>query len=448
MISSSSPLQRDDILDAAVRVGGLEGDSAINRSRVVAELGISDVSVFFDSDESLVESIEPYLKRRKARFITETFQSTLRMDTPIEKYIALADSYMAYVLHEPDLYHYIFEVHGGLTSQQMELAHSGKDVANQSISVLLGVLRDMATEVGADVSDDEIFHAGMASWAAAHGSAHLSMVGVLRLQHAVVRRYNFDTIIKDFAHAVVERFKLGKKHSSPDIYAQLRPVIEDYTAGLPDYSSVTVTADMDDELLRTVALETALTIVGVDGLDALSIERLTQRLGLPQDRVLQAVDSLYNLREDAEVITDREVADFFVELLGALPADATAIDRLRAMAVAYFHYAVNDPARFNAMIALGSKSVVPSSVEGHENEMGTAFKAVQDLCRDAIIESGGDSSDQQVYIKTLTLWAGADGISHLCSVADLRDLTLDEKWKLMEVAIEYVIASFENELKS
>lgn len=67
------------------------------------------------------------------------------------------------------------------------------------------------------------------------------------------------------------------------------------------------------------------------------------------------------------------------------------------------------------------------------------FAIMMDLLRKFVIEMGITPTDQLVYISALAVWAGANGIAHLCSIGDFKTFNEDLKWALF---VQVVTVSF------
>lgn len=439
------------LLEAAIHSAAKVGNANLKIADIAVDVGCTEeqARAHFATETALVEAIPDYLRRRLATYMTAPADALDTIRTAGERLLAYGEAYVDYLNKDPELFQYLFEMRSGLEPGQIETALDGGEMTNQSLSTLLKTIEDFARECGnPDPARDMLIYSSLCAWSTAHGLAHLSLIGVLRHQHAAVRRYNYRTVLEAFTNSLSRKFANNYMLKASPLFTTLRPVVEDYTAHLTNYAGQKASPDMDESLLRAIAMDTAIELIGTDGLETLTVQRLAAAIHLPVDVVRQLVDNEFELRERAEIQTDSEMAQQFTMVFDKLPDDCSAVDRLRAMAVAYFQYAVHDPARFKAMIALGSKSVVPNSSLGHDVDMGEAFRVLSDLCHQTLVEMGQTPTDQQVYIKTLMLWAGANGACHLFTSGDLRDLDLELKWDFMAEIIEYVIYMFQFDLKA
>lgn len=444
--------RRGELLEAAIAVGVQEGHAAITCAKVAhaAQCDPEEVQRYFGSDPGLRRAMAGYLVERKARYLFGAIDAAPMVMTSQDRLIALADSYFSYFQETPEYYHYLFEVHDGIGEEEIQQAFQGEVKENPTLNSVIESISQFAHECteGLDVEVDPraVAIEAITAWATVHGMGHLSVIGVLRLQHVVVRNYNFTSIIEALLQGMTHRFSAGEVIPSNPLFAQLRPGIEQYVqakrAGLPQ----TLDETSSDTDVRALVMEAALDVYGTMGLEAVSIKDLAATLGLSDARVAQVIDNEFILREEAEAFTDAEVAEHALVTISQLGPEASSLDRLRAMAVSYFYDPVADPTRYNAMIALGSRSVVPGNEEREKLTMGSGFRTLLELCRAALIEMGKQPSDHEVYIKTLTLWSGANGIAHLCSLGDFRDFELETKWKIFDRTIESVLSTFARNL--
>lgn len=340
------------------------------------------------------------------------------------------------------MYHYLFENYGGVSTEELRASFEGRDSGNPSIDLVRFAASSFTESFGGTEDPEVIMRQAVTLWSTIHGIGHLSVVGILRHQHAVVRRYTIDAVLTSVLSSMRQALTGEDAVEVSPLLPQLREMIEQFEAGQPDYSNVTIDADTDEDTVRHAVMAAARTIVGSRGADALSLRAVADLLGISEARVVRAAENEFTLREHTEVTTDQELATHAGLLLSSLPEDATARDHLRAFAVAYFNYGVHNPVRFNAMIALASKSVVSTAGNGPKSEMSPAFQVFVDLTRNALAESGIEATDNQVYIKSMILWAGGNGITHLCAAGNLRELDLESKWALFSKIIETVIGSF------
>lgn len=446
-------MQRIAFYEAAVQIGAHEGEEHITLERVAAKAGmpVHAVQAMFESDEALVSTIGDYLKERKARYIVmATSAASAQGVSAMQRLISLADGYFAYFEEEPELYHYVFERYGGLTDEELALAREGKKSGNQSLDILMGAITDFALECGAEIGVTTSYSciAGQAVnvWSTVHGMGHLSLQGVLRHQHKVVRRYTFSTVLHTTLGAVADFFAKDGQIRVPDSYDKLLELAMSQAESRLDYTDIDFNTNDDDELLRKAVFEAAIDIVGEEGSEALELSKVAQRLGVTEARVARAAENEFVLRETLETGTDQEIAAGVRALIDSLPEGNTAVDRLRVFGVGYFLYAVSDPTRYNALIMMASGSVVPSGESVQHEEMSASYRVYTELACEAMKEAGIELTDYQVYIRSIIAWAGASGIAHLTALGDLKYVSFETKWRLFRQVSEVVIATFSIDL--
>ena len=214
-----------------------------------------------------------------------------------------------------------------------------------------------------------------------------------------------------------------------------------------DISEIEDLQELSAERARMAVMERAIQLAAREGLQSVSIENVAEYFGVSNVLIASLVDNDFVLRESVERETDFELEAHTLYLLERLSEGATAIDKLLCVAVAYFHYAVTYPERYSACIVTASGSVVPLSEGGEEQtQMGGSFALLMRFAREALREAVYEPEDRLVYIKNLTLWAGADGMCHLASMGKFRDIELEEKWSLYYFVTAVVLSSFAYDL--
>ena len=149
------------------------------------------------------------------------------------------------------------------------------------------------------------------------------------------------------------------------------------------------------------------------------------------DFLNSVIDNDFALREYAEERVTLEMAEMFEKAIGSLPADSAIVDRLHIVASVYFNFSLRHTERFCAVIGLANGSIVPHSGDGSPHEgMTENFAIMMKLLREFVMEAGIQPTDQLVYLSALAMWAGADGVSHLCALGDFREYEDDLKWGL------------------
>ena len=447
---------REVILESALHIGAAEGDEAITMESVakLAELPVAEVRAEFPDREAIVHALPDYVTERKVKFLEETLDAALGYADLFTKLTTFTEAYYEYAEREPELFRYLFEKKAYVSEDEWRALLQGNLSHNRTLDLIYENISLIAAEeklkVGSDVCFQTVARLSVATLATVHGMAHLSVLGVLRHQHSVVRRFNLREVCKALIGTL---FKAAEFLEMPDV----RSPMQEYRALLAgfvpdrdislDISAIEDVQELSTERARMAVKERAIQLAAREGLQYVTIENVAEYFGVSDVVVASLVDNDFVLRESVERETDCELEAHSLYLLERLPEGASAVDKLLCVAVAYFHYAVTFPERYSACIAAASGSVVPLSEDGEEQtQMGESFALLMQFAREALREAGYAPEDRLVYIKNLTLWAGADGMCHLASMGEFRDIDLEQKWSLYYFVTAVVLASFSYDL--
>lgn len=438
------------ILEAAVYVAGCEGEQAVTVEAVADQAGLSPeaVSEEFASGADMLAEIPDFLDCRMSEYMVEAARHLPEGNSGGDVLMQLAEAYFAYAQDEPDIYHYLFERYDAMDEERVCQFAKGEKSGTPGADMALNVVKRFAEEQGAvvaadgDISPLEIGRITLALWSLIHGMGHLSVVGILRLQHAVIRAANLKQVDRLVVDALQYWFKNKQIPQRRPIMNDARGIVEKVMGSEREKPFVAPDnlEQMDPEEAKKVIIEAALRVAGRNGVDRRFFDHVAEKLGTSKDFLTTIVDNDFALREVAETLTTTEMAKIFEACLAELPDDTPTVDRLQIVAAAYFNYAMMYPERFSSIIALASGSVVPHNGDGSSHEgMTKNFAIMMDLLRKFVIEMGITPTDQLVYISTLAVWAGANGIAHLCSIGDFKSFNEDLKWALF---IQVVTVSF------
>ena len=447
---------REVILESALHIGAAEGDEAITVESVAkqAELPVAEVRAEFPDREAIVHALPDYVTERKVKFLEETLDAAPGYADLFTKLTTFTEAYYEYAEREPELFRYLFEKKAYVSEDEWRALLQGNLSHNRTLDLIYENISLIAAEeklkVGSDVCFQTVARLSVATLATVHGMAHLSVLGVLRHQHSVVRRFNLREVCKALIGTL---FKAAEFLEMPDV----RSPMQEYRALLAgfvpdrdislDISAIEDVQELSTERARMAVKERAIQLAAREGLQYVTIENVAEYFGVSDVFVASLVDNDFVLRESVERETDCELEAHSLYLLERLPEGASAVDKLLCVAVAYFHYAVTFPERYSACIAAASGSVVPLSEDGEEQtQMGESFALLMQFAREALREAGYAPEDRLVYIKNLTLWAGADGMCHLASMGEFRDIDLEQKWSLYYFVTAVVLASFSYDL--
>ena len=450
--------RREAILEAAIHVAAADGDDAVTVESVAKYAGLqpADITAVFSDREEIVSSIGEYLSRRKVSFLKETLETNLGYADLFTKLTTFSEAYYEYAEREPELFRYLFEQKACVLEDEWRAICAGNPSNNMALDLVYENMVDIAEhaglEVGPDVCPQTLAKLSVASWATVHGMAHLSVLGVLRHQHSVVRRFNLREVSKALIGTL---FRAAETCETPDMREDMeifRERLRGYDSGrdaLPDISAIEDLTALPAEEARVAVMERAIQLAGRYGMRGVTIENVAEYFNVSDVVVASLADNDFVLRERVEYQTDRELEGRILYLLDQLPEGASARDKLLCIAVAYFAYAISEPERYSACIASASGSVVPLSEDGEEQtQMGESFGQLMRYTREALREAGHEPEDRLVYIKNFTLWAGADGMCHLASVGEFRTIDVEEKWSIYCAVVGIVFASFEYSLRT
>lgn len=449
---------REAILEAAVHVAAAHGDDAVTVESVAKYAGLqpSDVTAVFSDRAEIVSAIYEYLSQRKVSFLKETLETNPGYADLFTKLTTFTEAYYEYAEREPELFRYLFEQKACVLEDEWRTICEGKPSNNMALDLvyenMVAIAEHAGLEVGPDVCPPTLAKLSVASWATVHGMAHLSVLGVLRHQHSVVRRFNLREVGKALIGTL---FQAADTCETPDMRAPMevyRERLRQYDSGrdnIPDISAIEDLTALPADEARVAIMECAIQLAGKNGMHAVTIENVAEYFNVSDVFVASLADNDFVLRERVEQETDRELESRILYLLDQLPEDAPAREKLLCIAVAYFAYAISEPERYSACIAAASGSVVPLSEDGEEQtQMGESFALLMRFTREALREAGHEPEDRLVYIKNFTLWAGADGMCHLASVGEFRTIDIEEKWSIYYAVVGIVFASFAYSLRS
>ncbi|MCG7276855.1 TetR/AcrR family transcriptional regulator [Corynebacterium singulare] len=449
---------REAILEAAVHVAAAHGDDAVTVESVAKYAGLqpSDVTAVFSDRAEIVSAICEYLSQRKVSFLKETLETNPGYADLFTKLTTFTEAYYEYAEREPELFRYLFEQKACVLEDEWRTICEGKPSNNMALDLvyenMVAIAEHAGLEVGPDVCPPTLAKLSVASWATVHGMAHLSVLGVLRHQHSVVRRFNLREVSKALIGTL---FQAAETCETPDMRAPMevyRERLRQYDSGrdnIPDISAIEDLTALPADESRVAIMERAIQLAGKNGMHAVTIENVADYFNVSDVFVASLADNDFVLRERVEQETDRELESRILYLLDQLPEDAPAREKLLCIAVAYFAYAISEPERYSACIAAASGSVVPLSEDGEEQtQMGESFALLMRFTREALREAGHEPEDRLVYIKNFTLWAGADGMCHLASVGEFRTIDIEEKWSIYYAVVGIVFASFAYSLRS
>ncbi|WP_448856058.1 hypothetical protein [Corynebacterium camporealensis] len=437
------------ILEAGLRIGGTQGDEAITIPAVASASTAPEEAIrnLYYNDEILQQSVIHYIEERPLGYIQEAFAATPPVGEVIDRFLNFAEGYFAYYFENPELFNHLFEKHTFLSQASLIAARENKEeTGDAEIDVLMHVARQFVAlegfEVGKNISSADLAHQAIAVWGTIHGMGFLSTWGVLRHQHRVARHYNFREVIRTMFISMRHQMEVGAPSMPDPCFETLRKKVQDiHAAEVPEVTGEKLQALPDDVARNTLRLK-AVTLASQEGPEVITIPRIAKELDVPEGYVRSLAGNDYLLRESAEVQSDLDLQNVLRSISATLPDDASCEDRLRALGVGYFYYAVNYPDRFKGVMALANRSVMPTGGGTVHQGIAPSLADLMQTTRECIEERGIEPDDQMVYVKTLGLWAGATGLGHLCGAGTFRYLDDSAKWTLFAEVVEKFLDSF------
>ena len=331
MYQLDGAFRRVIILEAAVYVAGCEGEQAVTVESVADQAGLSPQAVAeeFASGADMLAEIPAFLDRRMSEYMVEAACHLPEGNSGGDVLMQLAEAYFAYAQDEPGIYHYLFERYDAMDEEHVCQFAKGEKSGTPGADMALDVVKRFAEEQGAvvaadgDISPLEIGRITLALWSVIHGMGHLSVVGILRLQHAVIRAANLKQVDRLVVDALQYWFKNKQIPQRRPIMNDARGIVEKVMGSEREKPFVVPDniEQMDPEEAKEVIIEAALRVAGRRGVDRRFFDHVAEKLGTSKGFLTTIVDNDFALREAAEDLTTTEMAKVFEDCLAALPED-------------------------------------------------------------------------------------------------------------------------------
>ena len=279
---------REVILESALHIGAAQGDEAITVESVakLAEVTPAEVRAEFSDREQIVAAIPGYASERKVKFLEETLDAAPGYADLFTKLTTFTEAYYEYAEREPELFRYLFEQKGCVFEDEWQSLLQGNRSGNHALDLIYDnialIAVDAQLEIGPDVRPQTLAKLSVASWATVHGMAHLSILGVLRHQHSVVRRFNLREVCKALIGTL---FMAAETLELPD----LRHPMQEYRALLSGFTpdrdlSLDITAieeltELPAEQARAAVVERAIQLAAWVGMQSVTIENVAEYFG-------------------------------------------------------------------------------------------------------------------------------------------------------------------------
>ena len=178
---------------------------------------------------------------------------------------------------------------------------------------------------------------------------------------------------------------------------------------------------------RQCMLDLAVRVIARAGRDAVAVCTIAEQTDVEVNEAKQLFASDEQLADEAKAYLDKLVIHYLDEQEKYLSPDATALDRMRAIATGFFEFAQKHPVYFDAFTftqAAPSLHSFELSFDDYLQRSGKrpTLDILLNIARDCIEEAGGPRDADLVRIQAVSLLVGVHGISHLCTTGVLRHL--------------------------
>lgn len=185
--------------------------------------------------------------------------------------------------------------------------------------------------------------------------------------------------------------------------------------------------------LREEMVRIGLELVAEGGYQAIGIREITRRAGVTSAAAYRHFRDQDELRDKIALEIDQDLTRAMRESVEA-QAVTTPVERLEAIGLAYFDYAMAHPKLFEYL----NHGFSPNLTE-----------SVFDVLVDAVVEAARDRLGQEpdraaCTEQAIALWAAGHGICSLCSTGGLKDRPLPEKQHLQRVTMAHALAGLQH----
>ncbi|WP_141744805.1 MULTISPECIES: TetR-like C-terminal domain-containing protein [Corynebacterium] len=196
---------------------------------------------------------------------------------------------------------------------------------------------------------------------------------------------------------------------------------------------------------RQCMLDLAVRVIARAGRDAVAVCTVAEQTDVEVKEAKKLFASDEQLADEAKAYLDKLVIHYLDEQEKYLSPDATALDRMRAMATGFFEFAQKHPVYFDAFTftqAAPSLHSYELSFDDYLQRSGKrpTLDVLLNIARDCIEEAGGPRDADLVRIQAVSLLVGVHGISHLCTTGVLRHLSPTAKKQTFNACLDYLSA--------
>ena len=180
---------------------------------------------------------------------------------------------------------------------------------------------------------------------------------------------------------------------------------------------------------RQLLIEQAGRVIAKAGIVEVRLREVADQVDVPLAEAQELFASEAELVQETKHTLNEALTSVVDLHLQRLPENATAVDKLRATALAYFSFAVEDPSAFAAFSAVHATPRVGVTAEDFVSPDGDVEKCpimqiVFELTEEAIKESGGVDPDVNgTLLSALSIFSHLHGVTQLAAEGILRYLS-------------------------
>lgn len=136
-----------------------------------------------------------------------------------------------------------------------------------------------------------------------------------------------------------------------------------------------------------------------------------------------------------------DVTNSVLQQIATLADDASAVSQLKAIAIGYVGFAINDPAGFAALTTLSNTPIVPSDYvsRGLASRSGDPYGLLLEATDLVTKESGKQANPLSLFESGFMLWAVGHGLADILSNGYLSALPEDKRFDIVSEIIDVTI---------
>ncbi|MDY6050671.1 MAG: hypothetical protein SPI77_09035 [Corynebacterium sp.] len=399
-----------------------------------AEVTVADLRSEFGDEAGLIQALKRFLISRFHYFINAELAKLDPAASPADRLNAASLGYFAFAQSESQNYGAYIKLpmdYRKLTDFDAELPD---DVDEPSLNLFTRLTRDVIVAGGGEKDTTALAIKALGVFSTVQGVSHLATIGILRHLSPAAKRQTVRGVFSTIWSGVKTSLVRGARSFYPEAFR-----------GDAIYNPVPQAKELargNDEQKVEAIFRGAIDAYAHGGLEAITVERGAEFAGMAHSEAAALIDGDARLLQQLETYLDNRDQAMIGSQCFVLPEEhQNAINFVKATGFGYVAFAVNDPIGFDALIAMASGSIVPSSfdVNSDDFDMGVAFSFLLDLARNAIQESGSQESSWNLYTVAIAVWAAGHGLAVLLSVGALRNLPIEEKIAIMSPVLDVVV---------